>query len=163
MNALPIEKVNVSAYTIPTDQPESDGTYKWDSTTIVIVEVEAGDQKSLGYTYADEATARLIESKLRDVVTGRDAMSPNECFRRHDQVDPQSRAAGHLLDGHLGRRHCALGFEGATARICRSSGCSVRCARPCRSTAAADSLPIRTTSCRNSWAAGRSRGFRASR
>jgi L-alanine-DL-glutamate epimerase-like enolase superfamily enzyme len=80
MNALPIEKLNVSAYTIPTDQPESDGTYTWDSTTIVIVEAEAGDQKSLGYTYADEATARLIDSKLKDVVTGRDAMSPNGSF-----------------------------------------------------------------------------------
>ena len=65
---------------IPTDQPESDGTCEWDSTTIVIVEAEAGDQRSLGYTYADEATAKLIDSKLKDVVIGRDASSPNDCF-----------------------------------------------------------------------------------
>ncbi len=67
--------MTVSAYRIPTDQPESDGTYEWDSTTIVIVEAEAGGQKSLGYTYADEATAKLVDSKLKDVVVGRDAMS----------------------------------------------------------------------------------------
>jgi L-alanine-DL-glutamate epimerase-like enolase superfamily enzyme len=77
MNATRIEKLSVSAYKIPTDEPESDGTYQWDSTTIVIVEAEAGDQSSLGYSYADEATARLIDSKLKDVVVGRDAMSVN--------------------------------------------------------------------------------------
>ncbi len=77
MNATRIEKLNVAAYKIPTDQPESDGTYEWDSTTIVIVEANAGDQHSLGYTYADETTATLIDSKLKDVVVGRDAMSVN--------------------------------------------------------------------------------------
>ncbi len=80
MKTTPIEKLNVSAYTIPTDQPESDGTIKWDSTTIVIVEVEAGGKRSLGYSYADAATAKLIDSKLKDVVVGRSALSPNDCF-----------------------------------------------------------------------------------
>ena len=75
-----IEKLEVSAYTVPTDQPESDGTIKWDSTTIVLVEAEAGGQRSLGYGYADVATAKLIDSKLRDVVVGRSAHSPNDCF-----------------------------------------------------------------------------------
>ncbi len=75
-----IERLEVSAYTIPTDQPESDGTIKWDSTTIVIVEAEAGGKRSLGYSYADAATAKLIDSKLKNVVVGRTALSPNECF-----------------------------------------------------------------------------------
>ena len=76
----PVERLTVSVYKIPTDQPESDGTYEWDSTTIVIVEAEAADQHSLGYTYADEATAKLITSKLKDVVIGRDAMSVNAAW-----------------------------------------------------------------------------------
>ncbi|HEX4665213.1 MAG TPA: enolase C-terminal domain-like protein [Chthoniobacterales bacterium] len=84
MNSTPIEKVEVWAFQVPTDQPESDGTYEWDSTTIVIVEAEAGDQSQkhlgLGYSYADKATATLIESKLKDVVLGRDALSPNGAF-----------------------------------------------------------------------------------
>ena len=80
MKATPIEKLEVSAYKIPTDQLESDGTIKWDSTTIVIVEATAGGKKSLGYSYADGATAKLIESKLKDVVVGRDALSPNGAF-----------------------------------------------------------------------------------
>ena len=80
MKATPIEKLEVSAYKIPTNQPESDGTIKWDSTTIVIVEATADGKKSLGYSYADGVTAKLIESKLKDVVVGRDALSPNGAF-----------------------------------------------------------------------------------
>jgi L-alanine-DL-glutamate epimerase-like enolase superfamily enzyme len=80
MTSTPIEKLEVSAYTIPTDGPESDGTIEWDNTTIVVVEAEAGGKRSLGYTYADVSTATLIETKLRDVVVGRSALSPNESF-----------------------------------------------------------------------------------
>jgi L-alanine-DL-glutamate epimerase-like enolase superfamily enzyme len=75
-----IESVRVSAYKIPTDAPESDGTYEWDSTTLVLVEIEAGGQQGIGYTYADEATARLIESKLAAVVEGRDALDTPACW-----------------------------------------------------------------------------------
>jgi L-alanine-DL-glutamate epimerase-like enolase superfamily enzyme len=74
-NAVPIEKLDVSAYTVPTDFPESDGTYTWDSTTIVIVEATAGGKQSIGYTYADTATARLINEMLKDIVIGSDAMA----------------------------------------------------------------------------------------
>ncbi len=80
MTATPIEKLEVSAYRIPTDQPESDGTYEWDSTTLVIVEAEAGGLHSLGYTYADESTAKLIDSHLKRIVLGHDALSPNDAF-----------------------------------------------------------------------------------
>jgi L-alanine-DL-glutamate epimerase-like enolase superfamily enzyme len=73
--SVPVESLRVSAYTIPTETPEQDGTYEWDSTTIVIVEVRAGGKHGLGYTYADTATAKLIEDKLKQVVIGRDAMS----------------------------------------------------------------------------------------
>ena len=50
--------------TIPTDEPESDGTAEWDSTTIVIVEIDGG----IGYTYCDSAAAELIRSKLAGLV-----------------------------------------------------------------------------------------------
>ena len=52
------------ACTIPTDEPESDGTAEWDSTTIVIVEIDGG----IGYTYCDSAAAELIRSKLAGLV-----------------------------------------------------------------------------------------------
>lgn len=68
-----IENLTVSAYTIPTDFPESDGTLEWDRTTIIIVQASAGGATGLGYTYADTATAELIRSKLAGIITGRDA------------------------------------------------------------------------------------------
>ena len=70
-----VSDLKVFAYTIPTETPEADGTYEWDSTTIVIVEVAGGGKQGLGYTYADTATARVIDDKLKHVVIGRDAMS----------------------------------------------------------------------------------------
>ncbi len=75
-----IERLDVSAYTVPTDAPESDGTYSWDKTTIVIVEATAGGKRGLGYTYADEATAKLISEMLVHVVQGHDAMNVPGCW-----------------------------------------------------------------------------------
>jgi L-alanine-DL-glutamate epimerase-like enolase superfamily enzyme len=69
-----IEHVEVAAYTIPTDRPESDGTLEWTKTTLVVVHVSAGGLRGLGYTYADVATARLVEDRLAEIVRGLDAM-----------------------------------------------------------------------------------------
>jgi L-alanine-DL-glutamate epimerase-like enolase superfamily enzyme len=79
-DSVKIERLEVSSYTIPTDSPESDGTLKWDHTTIVIVEVFAGGKQGLGYTYADAATAELIRTLLAKVVTGQNAMNVTACW-----------------------------------------------------------------------------------
>ncbi len=73
--AVPIERVGVAAYTVPTDAAESDGTLEWDSTTIVVVEMDAGGERGLGYTYSDVAAATLIESKLAPLIEGSDALA----------------------------------------------------------------------------------------
>jgi L-alanine-DL-glutamate epimerase-like enolase superfamily enzyme len=72
---VPIDRLDVAAFRIPTDAPESDGTFVWDSTTLVVVEVEAGGVRGCGYSYADLATATLVRDSLRDLVLGRDAMA----------------------------------------------------------------------------------------
>jgi L-alanine-DL-glutamate epimerase-like enolase superfamily enzyme len=79
-DSVPVERIDVSAYTIPTDAPESDGTYSWDKTTIVIVEIYAGGKRGMGYTYADVSTGKLIETLLAGVVKGRDAMNVPGCW-----------------------------------------------------------------------------------
>jgi L-alanine-DL-glutamate epimerase-like enolase superfamily enzyme len=66
-----VEELEVFARTIPTDEPESDGTLEWDSTTIVVAQAHAGGRVGLGYTYTHDAAARLIEDKLAPVVRGR--------------------------------------------------------------------------------------------
>lgn len=73
--AVPIEALEVSAFLVPTERPESDGSFAWDATTLVTVEVRAGDQCGLGYTYANRATAMLIDEMLRPVVEGYDALA----------------------------------------------------------------------------------------
>jgi len=70
-----VERLDVAAYEIPTDRPESDGTLEWDSTTMVVVETHGGGATGLGYTYGDLAVGTLVESKLAGVVEGRDAMA----------------------------------------------------------------------------------------
>jgi L-alanine-DL-glutamate epimerase-like enolase superfamily enzyme len=64
----------VSAYTVPTDkQPESDGTAVWDSTTIVIAELTAEGVTGVGYSYANEAAAKVAEELIRKEILGGDA------------------------------------------------------------------------------------------
>jgi L-alanine-DL-glutamate epimerase-like enolase superfamily enzyme len=79
-SAACIESLRVSAFKIPTEMPEQDGTYEWDSTTIVIVELSAGDKSGLGYTYADTSTAMLIGDHLKKIVLGQNAMSVRHCW-----------------------------------------------------------------------------------
>jgi L-alanine-DL-glutamate epimerase-like enolase superfamily enzyme len=71
-----VTSVSAHAYSVPTDAPEADGTLSWDATTLVVVDVEAGGQRGIGYTYADTATATLIDDKLAGVVRGLDALAP---------------------------------------------------------------------------------------
>src|SRR2546429_2150362 len=79
-SAVKVEGLRVSAYTVPTDQPESDGTAEWDSTTIVVVEVRAAGVTGLGYTYAPVAAGKLVEEKLVELVQGRDAFATGEAW-----------------------------------------------------------------------------------
>jgi hypothetical protein len=71
----PIRQIEVSAYTVPTESVESDGTLVWDSTTLVLVEAHAGGKVGLGYTYATPAAAHLIRDLLAETVSRIDAMA----------------------------------------------------------------------------------------
>ncbi|HET6725010.1 MAG TPA: enolase C-terminal domain-like protein [Gammaproteobacteria bacterium] len=79
-SAAKIDSVRVSAYEIPTDAPESDGTLEWDSTTLVLVEIGAGGKTGLGYTYGHRAIGTLIDDKLASIVHGRDVMNVSDCW-----------------------------------------------------------------------------------
>ncbi len=75
LGTVPIERIKAAAFKIPTDGLEADGTYSWDSTTLVVVESAGGGKTGTGFTYADAATAALINSHLADVVSKCDALS----------------------------------------------------------------------------------------
>jgi L-alanine-DL-glutamate epimerase-like enolase superfamily enzyme len=73
MPGTQIERVEVSAYTIPTDAPEGDGTFRWDSTTLVLGEVRAGGQIGMGYTYGNKSAAAVANELAKKCVIGRPA------------------------------------------------------------------------------------------
>jgi L-alanine-DL-glutamate epimerase-like enolase superfamily enzyme len=88
-----ITKIEVAAYTIPTDAPESDGTLAWNATTLIVVHVCAAAKRGVGYTYANAAAATLIHNTLTAVVQGRDAFSIAEshhAMRHHIRNDGSS-------------------------------------------------------------------------
>jgi L-alanine-DL-glutamate epimerase-like enolase superfamily enzyme len=76
----PIRSVNVGSFTLPTDQPEADGTIEWKKTTLVLARVAAGDHEGIGYSYANPAAARVIKDPLREAVIGRDAFDTSACW-----------------------------------------------------------------------------------
>src|SRR5438093_13686498 len=68
---MKVQRLDVSAYCIPTDKPEADGTIAWDSTTMVVVEAVADSgARGLGFTYGSAAAASLVHEKLADAVIG---------------------------------------------------------------------------------------------
>ena len=73
--SAPVSRVVVTAYRIPTETPESDGTLEWTATTMVVVRLRAGDQEGIGYTYADTAAAQFIREHLSELVAGADPMN----------------------------------------------------------------------------------------
>ncbi len=77
---VPLEELDVSLYTVPTDLPESDGTLQWQKTSLVLVEASAGGKVGLGYTYADLATATLIDDTLKPVAVHSNALAPPAAY-----------------------------------------------------------------------------------
>ncbi|MEU6306813.1 enolase C-terminal domain-like protein [Streptomyces chartreusis] len=67
-----VERLDVSAYRIPTDLPGGDATLTWDATTLVLVEATAAGRTGLGFTYGSPATAPVIEHELTDLVVRHD-------------------------------------------------------------------------------------------
>jgi L-alanine-DL-glutamate epimerase-like enolase superfamily enzyme len=96
----PIRSLRAAAYRVPTDAPEADGTFAWDSTTLVLAEIAAGGQTGIGYTYADDCLTSLIEGALAEAVKARDAFDIAGCFAA------MSRAVRNL--GRSGLAACAI-------------------------------------------------------
>jgi L-alanine-DL-glutamate epimerase-like enolase superfamily enzyme len=70
-----IQSVEASAYKIPTDAPEADGTLGWDSTTLVLAEVIAGGKRGIGYSYTHAAAAGIVVTTLANAIKGLDAFA----------------------------------------------------------------------------------------
>jgi L-alanine-DL-glutamate epimerase-like enolase superfamily enzyme len=62
--------LRTSVYRVPTDRPESDGTFSWDATTLVVVEATSGGVTGLGWTYAPAAVGALVAELLEPALEG---------------------------------------------------------------------------------------------
>ena len=69
-----LKAIYVSAYTIPTASPEADGTIEWNSTTLILVEVAAADKRGIGYTYASQSAAVVINKVLKKILVNKNAL-----------------------------------------------------------------------------------------
>jgi len=70
----PVTALTASAYTIPTDAPEADGTLSWNDTTLVVAQAHCGNVVGTGWTYGSPACATLVNGLLADQVIGRNAV-----------------------------------------------------------------------------------------
>lgn len=78
---LIVHSVDVRVYTVPTEQPEADGTLAWDRTSYVVVRpLLRNGVCGLGYAVADPATGLLARDTLVAEVVGRDIRDTTACW-----------------------------------------------------------------------------------
>jgi L-alanine-DL-glutamate epimerase-like enolase superfamily enzyme len=86
-----IDRVAASAYRVPTEQPEADGTAAWDATVVVVVRVAAGGHEGLGFSYGDASAAEVVSQVLRPLVLGADVAALPAV---RDAMDREARNRG---------------------------------------------------------------------
>jgi L-alanine-DL-glutamate epimerase-like enolase superfamily enzyme len=82
-----VDGLSARAYVVPTTtggraEPETDGTARWDSTGVLVVEVRAAGQVGLGYAYTAPAALAVVRDTLSDVVVGGDPLATQRAFWR---------------------------------------------------------------------------------
>jgi L-alanine-DL-glutamate epimerase-like enolase superfamily enzyme len=76
MNSHQIAEITdfrATVFKIPTETFEADGTFEWDSTTLLLVELCANGKWGLGYTYGHRCLAMLVEDLMKKCVAGQNA------------------------------------------------------------------------------------------
>jgi L-alanine-DL-glutamate epimerase-like enolase superfamily enzyme len=106
--------VHAAAYTIPTDAPESDGTFAWEQTTLVVVEVEGAGERGLGYTYGDASVAGIASGALAKAVAGVDVL---ETGAAHAKAAAQLRNIGRTGPGAMALSALDVALHDLKARV----------------------------------------------
>jgi len=80
-DGLRVQSIDVRVYTVPTEQPEADGTLEWDATSLIVVQpLLSNGTQGLGYAVGDAATGKLVRDTLGSVVVGRDVRDTTRCW-----------------------------------------------------------------------------------
>ncbi|MBV8302126.1 MAG: mandelate racemase [Candidatus Dormibacteraeota bacterium] len=73
MSEYSVSDVAVAEYTVPTEQPEADGTLAWDETVVVVVRPRLeGGVTGLGFAYGSSAVTALVRDELAPLLHGLD-------------------------------------------------------------------------------------------
>jgi len=70
-----INVCEISAFKIPTEMKESDGTLEWEETVMVLVSLEAGGNAGIGFTYADASAANFIVNNFPKIILGQNPLN----------------------------------------------------------------------------------------
>ena len=66
---MKLDGLTTSVFRVPTDAPEADGTFAWDATTLMLVEVRAtGGACGIGWSYTAGAAAAVVHDLLEPVL-----------------------------------------------------------------------------------------------
>lgn len=74
-----LTRITAAVYRVPTDTPESDGTFSWDSTTLVTVHAHAGGKTGFGYSYGSAAMAAVVD-ELAPRLVSLDALAVEDAW-----------------------------------------------------------------------------------
>jgi L-alanine-DL-glutamate epimerase-like enolase superfamily enzyme len=113
-HAGPVAAVSAAAYTVPTDAPESDGTFAWEQTTLVVVEAEGAGEHGLGYTYGDAAVAGIAAGALARAVEGVDVLATGAA---HAKADAALRNIGRTGPGAMALSALDVALHDLKARV----------------------------------------------
>ena len=80
-----VGRIAVRSYTVPTstfgvEQRESDGTAEWDSTGVLVIEVESDGVWGLGYSYTSAAAVLVVRDALAPIVLGSNPLDTESTF-----------------------------------------------------------------------------------
>jgi L-alanine-DL-glutamate epimerase-like enolase superfamily enzyme len=78
--AATIRSGTARAYTVPTDEPEADGTLAWSSTTLIVIELHAADAVGIGYTYSHRTAALVARELIEKHCLDEDPLDTNKLF-----------------------------------------------------------------------------------
>jgi L-alanine-DL-glutamate epimerase-like enolase superfamily enzyme len=162
-----VESVEASAYTIPTDAPEADGTLSWDSTTLVLVQVACDGLVGTGWTYGAPACVDVVDRVLAPHVVRR---APLDIGRTWSAMVRELRNIGRPGIGGMALSAVDCALWDLKARLlglplhrllgavhdsgCPCTGCSARSTTRCPSTARAGSRRTTRASSVSSWLPG---------
>jgi L-alanine-DL-glutamate epimerase-like enolase superfamily enzyme len=80
MKPMKLERLETQVFVVPTDRHESDGTFGWDATTMVLVRAYAGGTYGIGWTFAHAAARELIMGPLAHAVAGVDVSATSAAW-----------------------------------------------------------------------------------